>query len=247
MWFRKTVSRTKVAQGNGQPDFEVRPGDNQSFSYQRIVPNFPDSEVRRGAVMEEPQQTSPDLLDTGTWVGRQQAFALIANKCSAAQALSLKQMKDTRCHEHLGITWDDFCDRYVGLCRRQADRIISQYKEFGETYFKLSNLTRISAEDYRELAPSVTGACIEIDGDQVPIVPENAARIRAFVRAQKRAAQPGAPTVALVGFRLQHVILAARHCIEGRLSAADREILQRHVCYAVQEWLEIGHRLDKQG
>jgi hypothetical protein len=134
--------------------------------------------------MQETTQT-PDRVDMGAWVGRQQAFAVIANKCSAAQALSLKQMKETGCHDQLGLSWDDFCERYVGLDRRQADRIISHYKEFGEAYFRLSSLARISAEDYREIAAAVEDSCIEIDGEQVPIAPENASRIRAFIRARR--------------------------------------------------------------
>ncbi len=55
----------------------------------------------------------------GAWVGRQQAFAVIANKCSAAQALSLKQMKETRSHEKLGLSWHDFCQRHAGISRVQ--------------------------------------------------------------------------------------------------------------------------------
>jgi hypothetical protein len=63
----------------------------------------------------------------GAWVGRQQAFAVIAKKCSAAQALSLKQMKETRSYEKLGLSWDDFCQRHTGISHRHADRIIRQY------------------------------------------------------------------------------------------------------------------------
>jgi hypothetical protein len=48
--------------------------------------------------MEEITQNTLDWLDMGAWVGRQQAFAVIAKKCSAAQALSLKQMKESCCH-----------------------------------------------------------------------------------------------------------------------------------------------------
>ena len=111
----------------------------------------------------------------GAWVARQQAFAVIAKKCSAAQALSLKQMKESCSYEKLGLSWDNFCQQHAGISRVYADRIIRRYQEFGEACFRLSSLARISPEGYREIAISVEDNCIEIDGHQVPIVPENAA------------------------------------------------------------------------
>jgi hypothetical protein len=36
------------------------------------------------------------LLEVGTWLGRHQAFGLIANKCSAADAACLRQIRDSR-------------------------------------------------------------------------------------------------------------------------------------------------------
>jgi hypothetical protein len=162
---------------------------------------------------------TPDW-DAGAWAGRQQAFALIANKCSAAQALCLKQMKESGYHEKLGLTWDDFCRQHTGLSRSQADRLISQYGEFGEAYFRLSSLARISVEDYRQLAPQVADNCIEIDGKQVPLIPENAARIRAFVRSRRpqRPASPPAYPADLADLELRQKALIAdfkRHLQPG--------------------------------
>jgi hypothetical protein len=113
--------------------------------------------------MEETTPTTPDWIDMGAWVGRQQAFAVIAKKCSAAQALSLKQMKGTRSYEKLGLSWDDFRQQHAGISRVYADRIIRRYEEFGEAYFRLSSLARISPEGYREIAGNVEGDCIEIE------------------------------------------------------------------------------------
>ncbi len=82
--------------------------------------------------MEETTPTTPDWIDMGAWVGRQQAFAVIAKKCSAAQALSLKEMKEARGYEKLGLSWDDFCQQHAGISRVHVDHIIRQYEEFGE-------------------------------------------------------------------------------------------------------------------
>jgi hypothetical protein len=192
--------------------------------------------------------TQQPLLELGARIGRQQAFGVIANKCSAAQALALKQMKENRVYEQLGITWDEFCERHSGVCRRTADRIIGQYDEFGETYFRLSNLVNVSPDAYRALAPAIAGNSIDIGGEEVPIIPENAARIREFVRAQKRVdrpPKPAAPTVPQLALRLHHLILDLQHCAATHLSPKDRERLQQEIGHAVREWLEVGHRLDK--
>ncbi len=111
--------------------------------------------------MEEITPATLDWFDTGAWVGRQQAFAVIANKCSAARALSLQQMKETRCYKKLGLSWDDFCQQHTGIGHRHADRIIGQYEDFGEAYFRLSGMARISPEGYREIADNVVGNCLE--------------------------------------------------------------------------------------
>jgi hypothetical protein len=143
--------------------------------------------------MEETTQPPPDWLEMGAWVGRQQAFAVIAKKCSAAQALSLKQMKESCSYEKFGLSWEDFCQQHAGISRVHAERTIQQCEVFGEAYFRLSSLARISTEDYREIADNVVDNCIEIDGRQVPIIPENASVIRGFVRAcRSRRAGPKA-------------------------------------------------------
>jgi hypothetical protein len=204
--------------------------------------------------MEEPTQEVHDWVDMGAWVGRQQAFAVIANQCSAAQALSLKQMKETACHDKLGLTWDDFCQRYIGLSRRHADRIISQYNEFGETYFRLASLAQISQEGYRQIAPAVEDNCIEIDGEQVPLVPENAARIRAFIRARRspRPAEPKAkktdpravpPGVPALHFRLRALVEEVKKYVLPGLSDKTLECLQDTAELGVREWHAILRRL----
>ena len=58
-----------------------------------------------------------DSIESGAWIGRQQAFAIIASKCSAAQALALKEIKEARAFEQLGLTWAEFCLEYVGVGR----------------------------------------------------------------------------------------------------------------------------------
>ena len=76
----------------------------------------------------------------------------------------------------------------TGISHRHAGRIIRQYEEFG--------LARISPGGYREIVDNIVDNCLEIDGRQAPIVPENASVIRGFVRAcrsQRRSPKAGLP------------------------------------------------------
>jgi hypothetical protein len=126
------------------------------------------------------KQTQPEI-DAATWVGRQQAFAVMASKCTLAQAECLRQMRDTRAYAAYGLTWDQFCRQHAGIARSQADRLIHQLNEFGAAYFRLSELVRISDTTYRKLAPRVQGETIELGGQQIAILPENAAKLRAGI------------------------------------------------------------------
>jgi hypothetical protein len=126
---------------------------------------------------------SESLIDAAAWVGRQQAFATIASHCSAAQARCLREIRDTRAHDQLGLSWEDFCPKHAGISRSYADNLIRRLDEFGDSYFKLAELARISPETYRQIADGVHDDVIDIAGESYLITPENAPRIRTAIRA----------------------------------------------------------------
>jgi len=117
-------------------------------------------------------------VELGTWLGRGQAFGLVANMSLAAQAQCLRTVREAGSYKQLELTWEEFCLQYVGLSRRRADELIQRLEEFGETYFQLSEIVRLSPDSYRQIAEKVADGCIEIGGELVPIVAENAPRIR---------------------------------------------------------------------
>ena len=58
-----------------------------------------------------------DHVESGAWVGRQQAFAIVASQCSAA----LQEIKQSRVYESLGLTWQEYCPRFAGMTREGTD------------------------------------------------------------------------------------------------------------------------------
>ena len=131
-------------------------------------------------------------IDLGSWIGLQQAFAVVTGSCSAARAQCLKQVRDSKMLDDLGFTWDDFCKDYAGLSRQHADHLIQQYAEFGDAYFRLSEIARVSSRTYRQIAAHVDGETIEIDGEKLALTPANASRIRAAIQSLRQRTRPAA-------------------------------------------------------
>jgi hypothetical protein len=191
--------------------------------------------------------TPKEWIQAGAWVGRQQAFAIIGSKCSASQALALKQIKESRSYEELDVCWDEFCPKFAGISRPHADHLIGRYDEFGATYFKLSEIARISPEVYREIQPKVDGEAvtIEIDGQTLPIAAENAPAIRAAVnklRADLRAAKSHAPNLRHVSefkITVDALIEEVSRKLKPTLDACDRAALAGLAAYSIDKWTRI--------
>jgi hypothetical protein len=156
-------------------------------------------------------------IDLGSWTGLQNAFAAVAGSCSAARAQCLKQVRDSRMLDDLGLTWDEFCQDYAGISRRHADSLISQYDHFGDTFFRLSEIARVSFKTFRQIAGHVVsdngGDALEIEGQKLALVPENAARIRAAIQSLRnqvrRPPAPPRPSAGVIELQIRVDALAA--------------------------------------
>ena len=153
------------------------------------------------------------LLNLGKWLGRHQAFGLIANQCSAGDAECLKIIRENEEFKKLGLSWEEFCIGHAGVSRAYADRLIQYLEEFGTNYFRMAELMQISAETYRLIAASVGDDGMEINGENIPINRANRRKILAAVRAKRTNAEPRAarqPKVASARKRLDGFFLEAR-------------------------------------
>jgi len=143
----------------------------------------------------EPKSTIDEAFDVGTWVGRKQAFALMAGRCSAADADILSKIRDEKLFLPVEKTWEDFCVKRIGLSRSYVDRIIRQHKELGPDFSKLNCFTRIKPAEYRLIAGAVTQDGLAYGGEVIALEPENSTKLAEAVEALRRDSIPEADPV----------------------------------------------------
>jgi hypothetical protein len=129
------------------------------------------------------------LLDLGVVLGQTQAYGVVAGRCSAAQALGLKRLREEKLYRRCSLTWGDFCRDHLKMSKTEADRTIHLFDEFGPDYFDLSQLTRISPETYRAIAPAVKDGALHLNGEAIPLIPENSRKVTAAVAELRRSIQ----------------------------------------------------------
>jgi hypothetical protein len=130
-------------------------------------------------VMDDDQQHREEIQ---RMIGRHEAFGLMAGKTTAAWAESLKRLKDAKAYRKFSLTWEEFCPRMLNISRPTADRIIADREEFGNHYFALSEVARLSRDSYRLIAGQVTDdGQLDIGGELVPITKQNGDRIKDYL------------------------------------------------------------------
>jgi hypothetical protein len=127
------------------------------------------------------KQTPETALDLGRWLGRREAFALIAGRCSAAEAESLRRLREGKQYKNVSPSWEEFCGRHLGASRRHIDRILRLLDEYGPSYFTVAQMTHVTPEEYRAIAPHVSGDGLNVDGAAIALIPENSAKVAAGV------------------------------------------------------------------
>jgi hypothetical protein len=196
-------------------------------------------------------QNISESVELGAWLGRGQAFGMVANQCSAAHAECLRNVRESGSYKLLGLTWEEFCPNYAGLTRPRVDVLIQNLEEFGATYFRLSEIVRISPETYRRMVPKIEGEQIDIGGEMVSIVPENAVRIRLAVhrmRAELQQAKEQAEVLASPGItslqsRLDSCFEETSRMAGRILSRLEVTALRGLVIYSTHHLKEISEKI----
>ena len=127
-----------------------------------------------------------EILDLGRVLGQNQAFGMIAGRCSAAQAEGIRRLRTEKTYKRVTEHWNEFCPLHLGMSGTQADRIIHLWEEFGAGYFELAQLTRVSPETYRALAPAVEDGVLNLNGEQIELTIANSRRVATAVAEFRR-------------------------------------------------------------
>ena len=153
--------------------------------------------------MNEPTKSLPAedqaAFDLGEMLGRRQAYGAVAGRCSAADAECMRRIRDQKLYLHRAPAWDEFCPKYLGMSRAHANRIIRALEEFGPVYFEVAQLTRITPEQFRAIAPAVRDRNIHLHGEAIALIPENSDKVAAAVAELRReGATEGAQSPSMV-------------------------------------------------
>lgn len=138
--------------------------------------------------LPQPNETvaAENLLNLGILLGQNLSFGLIAGRCSAAQAATIRRIREEGIYkQHIG-TWEGFCAIQLKMARTEADKIIRLLEEFGPQYFEVSQLTRVSPETYRAIAPAVRDGVLHHNGEAIELNPENARKVAVAVDDLRR-------------------------------------------------------------
>jgi hypothetical protein len=127
------------------------------------------------------------LDELNRWLGRREAFGLMAGRCSAADVECMKRIRDSKLYLGRADSWPDFCLKYLHMGKSNANRLIALLEKFGAEYFHITQITRISPADYGQIAPAVTPEGIAANGEIIPLTPENSDRIATAVESLRHA------------------------------------------------------------
>jgi len=141
--------------------------------------------------MHEPDKSAELSFNLGQWVGRREAFGLIAGRCSASDVEILRKIRDNNLHAELGLNWDEFCTQKLHAARRSVDREIGYLRKHGPAFFVVRQLTRISVREYETIAGHISEQGVNLDGKLIAASAENNEELTAAIgELVKRCAPP---------------------------------------------------------
>jgi hypothetical protein len=175
--------------------------------------------------------TTEDMFDLGAWLGRKQAFTLLAGRCSAATVVCLRKIREGKRYRALGLTWEEFCRQRAGVSRAWADKVIQQLEQLGPAWFELSSVTRITPDQFRQIADAVTDEGLSYAGNAIEIIPENAPMLAQAIEiltsapADEFLPEPPDRTLARAERSMRSALADLERLAAMRLDIADQEKL----------------------
>jgi len=143
---------------------------------------------------KKPSSAEEEALELGIMIGQRRAFGMVAGRCSAAQAECLRKLRDERLYLKFAPNWPEYCQRYLKMNSRTADRTIALLKKHGPLYFEVAALTGITPAEYARIAPAIQADGIHANGEVIALIPENSQRAMDAIAQLKKETEPPAQT-----------------------------------------------------
>jgi len=169
----------------------------------------------------EPNESNPHSLDLGRWMGRREAFGLMAGRCAAADIETLRRIREQKLYKELRPSWVEFCTLDLHVVRRSVDREIGYLDEFGPDFFHVRQMTHIGPKDYRSIASHITPEGVRLNGTAVALLPENSQAVTAAVAELLKRIEPMESKPAPVSF---DAALKRCHTVTGMLDAMPESL-----------------------
>ena len=134
-----------------------------------------------------------DGFEIGSLVGERKTLSKLAGSCSAADALCLRKIRESKQYLSKAKTWEEFCPRYLGIDRSTADRLIRHLEEFGPQSFETMQQLGLTPKQFRLLAPRMQNQELHHAGEAIALLPENGEKIHAVLREIRQAERAPAP------------------------------------------------------
>jgi hypothetical protein len=184
---------------------------------------------------EEPVAAEPAVFNLGQWMGRHEAFGLMAGRCSAADVEIIRRIRDEKLYESLDCNWDEFCARHLHSARRSVEREVGYLRKYGPAFFTVRQLTHISVKDYEAIAGQITEHGVNLDGAVIGMQTENSSQVAAAVEELRKRSEPKesapAPEPAPFDVLLKRCRNVAEqlHSFDGGIEAGQRLALSQAV------------------
>jgi len=131
--------------------------------------------------MQELTKPVDSAFNLGQWVGRREAFGLVAGRCSAAEIEILRRIRDEHLYEETGLSWDAFCTDRLHTSRRTVEREIGYLRKHGPAFFVIRQLTRVTVKEYEAIAANISEQGVTLDGKLIEASSENSDELTAAV------------------------------------------------------------------
>jgi hypothetical protein len=146
---------------------------------------------------EDVETKGAELLSNGAdlnrWLGRRDSYGMVASVCSAAEVESLRRIRDDKLYRGISPSWESFCATHLRANRRNIDRTIGYLKEFGPQFFRLTQLLKITPDQYRRIAPQVDEVAVRVNDSSIPLLPDHTEELSAAISEMLRRKTIAAP------------------------------------------------------